>query len=111
MNPQSDDNEEIKVARKSWLEEGDAKKALSLFPHFCTAEKSILQFFVANEGTKDMLGALSLIPRTMRLMYVHAYQVSCWPILYLMVRVMYGIIWLICALRNLGSHLLSAIWR
>lgn len=75
LTPQTDDKEDIFIARTCWATERDAKKALNLFPHYCTAERAILQFFVANPDSNDYLGALSGIPRSLRQIYVHAYQV------------------------------------
>jgi len=53
---------------------GDVAAALNGLPRFLTAECAILGGLQAHPG--NWLTALECIPRSMRMMYVHAYQVS-----------------------------------
>lgn len=75
MCPQPDDRQDIIEAREAWSLEKDASKALSLLPKFCTAERCVMNFFKDNPKSNSYLSAISKIPRSMRTLYVHAYQV------------------------------------
>lgn len=74
MQAKAEDNDRIAEARQVWSEKQDAKKALSLFPFRCIAERSIVQFFSKRGKTDDYMGALLAIPRNLRMLYVHSYQ-------------------------------------
>ncbi|KAI0023197.1 pseudouridine synthase [Xylariomycetidae sp. FL0641] len=59
-----------------YLEKADAASALDQMPSRFFIERSMLRFL--SKQPKDFLGALNAISRTMRTMYVHAYQSLVW---------------------------------
>ncbi|KAJ3308892.1 hypothetical protein HDV04_000733 [Boothiomyces sp. JEL0838] len=73
-----DDKEDIKLARKTFIEFKDAKKAAELMPRFCIAEKAILTSFSKQKGKLNHFQAIQAIQKNMRTMYVHAYQSYVW---------------------------------
>jgi tRNA pseudouridine13 synthase len=75
LRPRDADKPDAAAARAVYKETGDAAAALKLMPHWCVAERGLLEGLVRVKG-KDLVGALSGVPRPTRKMYVHAYQVG-----------------------------------
>ena len=73
--PRASDRPDVAAARAAWAERRDAKAALAGFPVSAIAERAVLRRF-AQPGwdSRNFVGALTAIPKTMRLMFVHAYQ-------------------------------------
>jgi tRNA pseudouridine13 synthase len=73
LRPREADKADAAAARAVYKETGDAAAALKRMPHWCVAERGLLEGLVRVKG-KDLVGALGGIPRPTRTMYVHAYQ-------------------------------------
>jgi len=87
---------DVVEAREAWLDHGDLERAIELMPRRVVAERCILESYKKQKGeTRNAMGALSTvtinyslfceiligttqIPKTLRLMYIHAYQSYVW---------------------------------
>ncbi|KAF8060524.1 leucine--tRNA ligase [Scenedesmus sp. PABB004] len=71
---------EIAAARALYLERGDAQGALKALPTFLVAERAVLATLArgGSGGGGAHLAALQAVPRTLRLMYLHAWQSAAW---------------------------------
>ena len=78
MAPRSGDRQDMADARAAWATSRDAKTALHRLPRGAAAERALMAHY-AKRGTGPAghnvaIPALTSIPRTLRMMYVHAYQ-------------------------------------
>ena len=66
------EDEEARKAREELGKEKDFAKALSYYPLYLKYERSMIAHL--NAYQKDYAGALRKLPRTLQLMFIHAYQ-------------------------------------
>jgi tRNA pseudouridine13 synthase len=77
--PRSGESPQVTQAREYFAEKRDPKGALQKFPHFLHIERAILQLLATkNDNSGGWGDVLGVIPRVMRLMYVHAAQSFLW---------------------------------
>ncbi|KYQ90650.1 tRNA pseudouridine synthase D [Tieghemostelium lacteum] len=75
LDPRENEREGATKARKYYKETGDINKTISMLPHQLTGEK---MFLIGLKNTKNFEGAFDNIPRTLRMLYPHAYQSYLW---------------------------------
>ena len=78
LSERDGDAEELRQARQAWNVDKDAKKALQQIPKWAVAERCLLESYSKNGGDSNQHGALSTIPKNLKMMYVHAYQSYLW---------------------------------
>ncbi len=66
------EKEEVKEARRRLAKEKDLKNALSYFPFYLKYERTLINHLIEYPG--DYIGAIRVLPKTLKLMFVHAYQ-------------------------------------
>ncbi len=71
-NSEGENNEEAKLARKELLANQDFEQALSYFPKHLRLERTLIAHVARFEN--DYAGALRKLPRTILLLFVHAFQ-------------------------------------
>ena len=74
LRPRDGEKEEATSVRRAFAAKGDVGAALRALPGWMHVERSLLEGYRAC-GPRAHANALQRIPRNMRLMYVHAYQV------------------------------------
>ena len=70
------ERKDIQKARKFLSNTENFKEALKLFPGDCKWDIAIINHLIQNP--EDYSGALKCLPRTLRLMFIHAYQAYIW---------------------------------
>ncbi|KAG0224344.1 multisubstrate pseudouridine synthase 7 [Actinomortierella wolfii] len=78
MKPRVSEKAELEHARRHWEEHRDPKEALKLFPKRWVAEHQIVHAYHKAGHLRDHFNALQAIPRSLRMMYIHAYQSYVW---------------------------------
>ena len=66
----------IKLARKTFIDTNDAKKARELFPQKMVFERRMLKHLMYHPN--DFLGAINLLPKNLQMIFIHAYQSYLW---------------------------------
>lgn len=79
-SPTSDDGDSFDLLKaKQLYKDGELDKAYHTIPRYCVAERHILDMMRSAKWTKgNWMGAFGNVPRSLRSMYVHAYQSYVW---------------------------------
>ncbi|GFP99227.1 pseudouridylate synthase 7 homolog [Phtheirospermum japonicum] len=76
LDPREGEKDVTKKIREYYKESGDIEGTLRQLPRYMVAERAILHCLQKFPG--NYLQALSAIPRTLRMMFVHSYQSYLW---------------------------------
>ncbi|XP_061340409.1 multisubstrate pseudouridine synthase 7 isoform X1 [Gastrolobium bilobum] len=76
LDPRDGERSAIAKARKYYKDSNDVAGTLKQLPRYLVAERAVLQSLKKSPG--NYLLALKIIPRTLRMMYVHSYQSYLW---------------------------------
>lgn len=71
-NPSEEEDEQSRAAREALQRDRDYTAALRDFPWKLTFERMVIGFLDRNPG--DYAGAISVLPKNLQMMFVHAYQ-------------------------------------
>ncbi|KAM0793600.1 hypothetical protein ACM66B_001033 [Microbotryomycetes sp. NB124-2] len=75
LRPRAGEQDDLTLARQLWFE-GKREDAFRLVPRRAIAERAVMEGLLKNP--RDLLAALSRVPKNLRLMYVHSWQSYVW---------------------------------
>lgn len=73
LRPRDGERDDVRKAREHYAANGDPGAALRMMPKFMVAERAVLGA-LEQQGKGQLVQALQAIPKTLRLLYLNAYQ-------------------------------------
>jgi len=77
LDPRDGEQPQCNAARENYQKTGDIQSTLYMLPKFLRVERQLLEG-LRKSGPQSYLNAFSMVPRTMRMMFPHAYQSYVW---------------------------------
>lgn len=76
LEEHSSDGADLAQAKKYWKLQQPLEVCLASLPGYCVAEKHLMK--ALSKNPKDYIGAFNYIPRSLRQIYLHAFQSYVW---------------------------------